>query len=156
MRFSDAILHEIRTTRNIHSPIVDAYGESEQMVGFYTMIEDNLSMPIETEMFGVKVKADAAAGAASQPTNPSPPAKVANPDSYAAAALESVKNQPLADGLNPAIMGVAGLILSKVNIMPLIRSAGSSDRGKASEKPRPICPIGRSAPNHLVLGRKRF
>ena len=39
----------------IEEAIVDAYGESEQTVGFYTMLEDNLSLPFETEMLGFKV-----------------------------------------------------------------------------------------------------
>jgi hypothetical protein len=39
----------------IEEAIVDAYGESEQTVGFYTMIEDNLAMPFRTEMLGVEV-----------------------------------------------------------------------------------------------------
>jgi len=39
----------------IEEAIVDAYGESEQTVGFYTMLEDNLAMPFKTEMLGVEV-----------------------------------------------------------------------------------------------------
>ncbi len=39
----------------IEEAIVDAYGESEQIVGFYTMLEDNLEVPFKTEMFGVEV-----------------------------------------------------------------------------------------------------
>src|SRR5947207_4245350 len=35
--------------------IVDAYGESEQTTGFYTMMEDNLRLPFETEILGVAV-----------------------------------------------------------------------------------------------------
>jgi len=34
---------------------VDAYDESEQMTGFYTMLEEGLAMPFETEVLGVKV-----------------------------------------------------------------------------------------------------
>ena len=34
---------------------VDAYDESEQTVGFYTMLEDHLAMPFSTEMLGMKV-----------------------------------------------------------------------------------------------------
>ena len=33
---------------------VDAYNASEQAVGFFTMIEDNLRLPFETEILGVK------------------------------------------------------------------------------------------------------
>ena len=47
---SDAKLEEM-----IEEAIVDAYGESEQTVGFYTMIEDNLATPFKTEMLGVEV-----------------------------------------------------------------------------------------------------
>ena len=39
----------------IEEATVDAYGESEQTVGFYTMLEDNLAVPFETGMLGVKV-----------------------------------------------------------------------------------------------------
>lgn len=31
---------------------VDAYGESEQRVGFFTMLEDHLVLPFETEVLG--------------------------------------------------------------------------------------------------------
>ena len=41
--------------RMIKEAIVDAYGESEQTVGFYTMIEDNLAVPFDTEILGVEV-----------------------------------------------------------------------------------------------------
>lgn len=37
----------------IEEAIVDAYGESEQTGGFYTMLEDNLATPFTTEMLGV-------------------------------------------------------------------------------------------------------
>jgi hypothetical protein len=39
----------------IEEAIVDAYGESEQIVGFYTMLEDNLALPFETDVLGVEV-----------------------------------------------------------------------------------------------------
>ncbi len=35
--------------------IVDAYNEAEQAAGFLTMIEDNLRLPLETEILGMKV-----------------------------------------------------------------------------------------------------
>jgi len=43
----------------IEEAIVDAYGESEQLVGLYTMIEDHLAVPFETTLLGrpVTVKA---------------------------------------------------------------------------------------------------
>jgi hypothetical protein len=39
----------------VEEAIVDAYGESEQGVGLFTMIEDNLRMPFETTLLGVSV-----------------------------------------------------------------------------------------------------
>lgn len=37
---------------------VDAYNDDEQLVGFYTMIDDNLDVPFETEVLGVRVVAE--------------------------------------------------------------------------------------------------
>jgi len=39
----------------VEEAIVDAYSESEQAVGFLTLIEDNLRMPFETVLLGVDV-----------------------------------------------------------------------------------------------------
>ena len=39
----------------VKQAIVDAYGNSEQRVGFFTMLEDNLALPFETEVFGSTV-----------------------------------------------------------------------------------------------------
>lgn len=47
---SNATLDEM-----IEEAMVDAYGESEQTVGFYTILEDNLVLPFKTEMLGVEV-----------------------------------------------------------------------------------------------------
>lgn len=44
-----------RLEQLIEEAILDAYGESEQRTGFYTMIEDNLALPFETEVLGVPV-----------------------------------------------------------------------------------------------------
>jgi hypothetical protein len=41
--------------RMIEEAIIDANGESEQMVGFYTMLEENLVVPFDTEILGVEV-----------------------------------------------------------------------------------------------------
>ena len=41
--------------RLIEEATVDAYNESEQVTWFYTMIEDNMAFPFETEVLGVKV-----------------------------------------------------------------------------------------------------
>ena len=37
----------------VEEAIVDAYGESEQVTGFFTMIEDHLALPFNTEILGV-------------------------------------------------------------------------------------------------------
>jgi hypothetical protein len=39
----------------IEQATVDAYNESEQTTGFYTMLEEHLAMPFETQMLGVAV-----------------------------------------------------------------------------------------------------
>ena len=39
----------------IEEATVDAYGESEQMTDFYTMIEEHLAVPFKTEVLGVEV-----------------------------------------------------------------------------------------------------
>lgn len=42
----------------IEEAIVDAYGESEQVVGFFTILDDKLSLPFETRIFDVDVMVD--------------------------------------------------------------------------------------------------
>jgi hypothetical protein len=42
----------------IEEAIVDAYGESEQRLGFLTMLEEHLSVPFMTEILGVAVRVD--------------------------------------------------------------------------------------------------
>jgi hypothetical protein len=44
-----------RLDKLIEEATVDAYDESEQAVGFYTMIGGNLVVPFKTEMLGVEV-----------------------------------------------------------------------------------------------------
>lgn len=39
----------------IEEATVDAYGEDEQLVGFFTMIQDHLDVPFETEVLGTQV-----------------------------------------------------------------------------------------------------
>jgi calcium binding protein len=39
----------------IEAATVDAYNESEQRVGFFTMIEENLALPFKTSMMGVEL-----------------------------------------------------------------------------------------------------
>jgi hypothetical protein len=38
----------------VEEAIVDAYGEDEQLTGFYTMIEENLALPFTTMVLGVE------------------------------------------------------------------------------------------------------
>jgi hypothetical protein len=42
----------------IEEAIVDAYGESEQRVGFLTMLEEHLTVPFMTDILGVAVQVD--------------------------------------------------------------------------------------------------
>jgi len=39
----------------IEEATVDAYGESEQVTGFFTLLEEQLKRPFKTEMLGVEV-----------------------------------------------------------------------------------------------------
>ena len=43
-----------RLERVAEEAIVDAYGESEQRTGLFTMIDEHLETPFETEVLGVK------------------------------------------------------------------------------------------------------
>ena len=53
-RLSKAQLDEL-----VEEALVDAYGESEQVTGFYTMMENDLRLPFETEILGVTVIVEA-------------------------------------------------------------------------------------------------
>lgn len=46
---------DAKLDKMIEEAIVDAYGESEQTVGFYTMLEEHLATPFKTEILGVEV-----------------------------------------------------------------------------------------------------
>jgi hypothetical protein len=46
---------EARLDELIEEATVDAYNESEQAVGFYTMLEEYLAMPFKTAVLGVEV-----------------------------------------------------------------------------------------------------
>ena len=48
-------LSKQRLEELVEEAIVDAYNESEQAVGLFTMIEDNLKLPFDTEVLGVSV-----------------------------------------------------------------------------------------------------
>lgn len=39
----------------IEEAIVDCYGESEEIGGFYSMLEDNLDLPFQADVLGVRV-----------------------------------------------------------------------------------------------------
>jgi Calcium binding len=47
---SQADLNEL-----VEEAIVDAYGEDEQLTSFYTMIEENLTLPFTKRVLGVEV-----------------------------------------------------------------------------------------------------
>jgi len=44
-----------RLDQLVEQAIVDCYNESEQAIGLYTMIEDNLAFPFETTVLGMAV-----------------------------------------------------------------------------------------------------
>jgi hypothetical protein len=77
--------------------------------------------------------------AADQQVNPGPQGRVVKPESYAAAALESVKNQGSVDGLNLEIIGepvlkpdVSGLIADAPDAIVLVNlNSGSTVKGQA-------------------------
>jgi hypothetical protein len=48
-------LSKARLDELVEEALVDAYGESEQATGFFTMLENDLRLPFETEMLGVTV-----------------------------------------------------------------------------------------------------
>ena len=45
----------IRLSKARLDALVDAYNEDEQVAGLFTMMEDNLRLPFETEIFGLKM-----------------------------------------------------------------------------------------------------
>src|SRR5215212_8784744 len=50
------MVDKARLKELVEEAIVDAYGESEQRVGFFTMIQEHLAVPFETEVLGVPVQ----------------------------------------------------------------------------------------------------
>ena len=54
-RRASSRLSKARLDRLVEEAVVDCYNESEQVVGLYTMIEDNLALPFETKVLGVPV-----------------------------------------------------------------------------------------------------
>jgi len=48
-------LGKARLDELVEDALADAYGESEQVTGFYTMMENDLRLPFETEILGMTV-----------------------------------------------------------------------------------------------------
>ncbi len=48
-----------RLAEMIEEATVDAHDESEQAIGWFTMFENHLELPFETEVLGVRVTVDA-------------------------------------------------------------------------------------------------
>ena len=48
-------LSKARLDALVEEATVDAYGESEQAVGFYTMLEEHLQLPFSTQVLGIDV-----------------------------------------------------------------------------------------------------
>lgn len=48
-------LSRARLDALVEEATVDAYDESEQLMGFYTMIGDNIELPFQAEVLGVPV-----------------------------------------------------------------------------------------------------
>jgi hypothetical protein len=42
----------------VQEAIVDAYGEDEQLTGFYTMIAENLALPFTTRVLDIQVRVE--------------------------------------------------------------------------------------------------
>ena len=49
-------ISKARLVAMIEEATVDAYGDSEQTTGWYTMFEEHLALPFETTVLGVVVK----------------------------------------------------------------------------------------------------
>ena len=49
-------ISKARLATMIEEATVDAYGESEQTTGWYTMLEEHLALPFDTTVLGVVVK----------------------------------------------------------------------------------------------------
>ena len=56
-RRASSRLSKARLDRLVEEAVVDCYNESEQVVGLYTMIEDNLALPFETTVSFAKTSA---------------------------------------------------------------------------------------------------
>src|SRR2546422_11688012 len=49
------LISKARLAQVIEEATVDAYGESEQVTGWFTMIDENLEVPFETTVLGIPV-----------------------------------------------------------------------------------------------------
>lgn len=49
-------ISKVRLAEMIEEATVDAYGDSEQATGWFTMLADNLELPFENEVLGVPVR----------------------------------------------------------------------------------------------------
>jgi hypothetical protein len=58
-RVNEPRLSKARLDDLVEEALVDANGESEQVTGFYTMMENDLRFPFETEILGVTVIVEA-------------------------------------------------------------------------------------------------
>lgn len=54
-RKTSARIGKARLTEMIEEATVDAYGESEQAIGWFTMFEEHLQLPFETKVLGTAV-----------------------------------------------------------------------------------------------------
>lgn len=55
MRKRPSIISKARLDALLEEATVDCYGESEQIVGIFTMLEENLRLPFETTVLGTRV-----------------------------------------------------------------------------------------------------
>jgi hypothetical protein len=51
-------LSKVRLEELVEEAIIDAYGDSEQRVGFLTMLEDRLAVPFTTDILGAPVRVE--------------------------------------------------------------------------------------------------
>jgi uncharacterized protein (UPF0262 family) len=54
-KFSKSRLSKAKLDELVEETTVDCYNESEQATGLYTMIEDDLQLPFETQVLGMPV-----------------------------------------------------------------------------------------------------
>jgi len=48
-------ISKVRLAEMIEEATVDAYGDSERLTGWFTMIDENLELPFETTVLGIPV-----------------------------------------------------------------------------------------------------